>query len=99
MSQAVPWSVQPRKDRIRTRSRRSRLRATAVLVTCALFGVLILAGPATGVAQAQVNPAPPTASFVYVRLTPDNNTTTNISYVGIFWVQYRYQDNALDWWF
>jgi len=94
MSQLVSRSVPPCKDRFRTRSCRPGMRATALLV------VLILAGPARGIAQAQVNPAPPTtAPFVYVQLTPDTNTNVNVSYVGTFWVQYRYPDNALDWWF
>lgn len=50
-------------------------------------------------ADAQVNPAPPSTSFVYVALSGATPRLTNPSYVEILWVQYRYGDNAPDWWF
>src|SRR5216683_8443869 len=47
----------------------------------------------------QVNPTPPSTSFVYLNLSRASPSSTNPSYIGTFWVQYRYTSNSLDWWF
>ncbi|SRR6266851_3598353 len=58
-----------------------------------------LVGLGAGAANAQVNPTPPSTSFVYLNLSRASPSSTNPSYIGTFWVQYRYTSNSLDWWF
>src|SRR5260370_39178313 len=73
-----------------------RIAAFMVLIGLLVWG---FAGPGASIAQAQVDPNPPTSSFIYIPLSPSNPVYTHYSYIGTFWVQYRYGANGLDWWF
>lgn len=50
-------------------------------------------------AAERTGPPAPTASFIYVPLSRRAPVVTNQTYIGTFWVQYRYSSNSLDWWF
>lgn len=82
----------------------SRLKAmprfrAIVVAAVSVLATLTMVGPGARAASAQVNPSPPSTSFVHVQLARLNPTTADTSYIGTFWVQYRYGSNALDWWF
>jgi hypothetical protein len=81
------------------RQHRQITRAAFFVVVLSIFATGQLTGPWAGRADAQVNPAPPTTSFLHVQLSGASPMSTNYSYIGTFWVQYRYGSSGLDWWF
>jgi hypothetical protein len=81
------------------RARKARFHQTVASVALVGLMVLAFAGPWARIAEAQVSPNPPTSWFVFVPLSPISPVSTNYSYIGTFWVQYRYGTNGLDWWF